>query len=83
MRVVWKDSKPKVYKPIKYRKYMICGSPCGWTTNFPGDDFLYKNHYSAQNAIDRALGDEGQRGSEKRKSYGIQIVGKKSKELNQ
>lgn len=47
------------------------------------DDFLYKNHYSAQNAIDRALGDEGQRGSEKRKSYGIQIVGKKSKELNQ
>ena len=76
MRVIWKDTKPKEYKPIKYRKHMIYGSPEGWTTSLPGDDNLYAAHYCAQNAIDKALGDYGQRGTEKRKSYGIQIIGK-------
>lgn len=77
MRIVWKDSKPANYKPIKYRGHFIYGTPKGWTTDLPNDNNLYKNHYSAQNAIDEAFGDFGQRGTQKRKSYGIQIVGKK------
>ena len=78
MRVVWKDSKPKSYKPVKYRKHMIYGSPQGWTTDIKGDNNIYKSHYCALNAIDKALGGHGQMGSAKRKSYGIVIVGKKS-----
>ena len=76
MRVIWKDTKPKEYKPIKYRKHMIYGSPEGWTTTIPGDDNLYAAHYCAQNAIDKALGDYGKKKKKKRKSYGIQIIGK-------
>ena len=82
MRVVWKDSnKPQEYKPIRYRGFMIWGTPNGWEITVPGDNNIYKNHYSAQNAIDRYCGDFGQRGTEKRKSYGIQIIGKKAGEL--
>ena len=78
MRIVWKDSnKPRGYKPVRYRKHMIYGSPNGWTTTIPGDNNLYKTHYCALNAIDKALGGHGQMGSAKRKSYGIQIVGQK------
>lgn len=80
MRVVWKDSKPKSYKPVKYRGYNITGSPKGWETDVPGDRNLYKTHYCALNAIDKALGGHGQMGSAKRKAYGIQIVGKKNDE---
>lgn len=80
MRVVWKDSKPKGYKPVKYRNHMIYGSPKGWTTTIPGDDNLYATHYCALNAIDKALGGYGQMGSGKRKNYGIRIVGKKGGE---
>lgn len=80
MRIVWKDSKPRTYKPVKYRGHMIYGSPKGWTTNIPGDDNLYASHYCALNAIDKALGGHGQMGSAKRKSYGIKIVGKKDGE---
>ena len=72
MRVVWKDSKPQNYKSVKYRGYMIDGSPEGWTTNRPGDTNLY-----ALNAIDAALGGTGQMGSAKRQKYGIKIIGKK------
>lgn len=77
MRIVWKDSKPKSYKPVKYRGYVISGSVKGWETNIEGDDNLYRNHYSALNAIDAYLGEYGQKGSGKRKNYGIQIVGTK------
>lgn len=77
MRIVWKDSNARVYKPIKYRDYIIQGSARGWTISVPGDDNLYVSHYCAQNAIDKAMGDYGQHGSEKRKRYGIQIVGKR------
>lgn len=78
MRVVWKDSKtPSEYKPIRYRKFMIWGTPKGWEITVPGDQNVYKSHYCAQNAIDHHYGDFGQRGTEKRKSYGIQIIGKK------
>lgn len=76
MRVIWKDSHiPKEYKPIKYRGYMIYGSPDGWTITVKGDRNIYATHYSAQNAIDQSFGDYGQHGTEKRKSYGIQIIG--------
>lgn len=77
MRVVWKDSKPKNYKSVKYRGYMIDGSPEGWTTNIPGDTNLYATNYDALNAIDAALGGAGQMGSAKRQKYGIKIIGKK------
>ena len=79
MRVIWKDSKPKTYKPVKYRNCMIYGSPKGWTTDLEGDDNIYKTHYDALNAIDAALGGEGRRGkaTRKREQYGIQIIGKK------
>lgn len=80
MRVVWKDSKPKSYKPVKYRNHFIYGSPKGWTTTIPGDDNLYATNYDALNAIDKALGGHGQMGSAKRQKYGIQIIGKKGGE---
>lgn len=78
MRVIWRDSGvPKQYKPIKYRGYMVQGSPRGWTITIPGDNNLYGSHYSALNAIDAALGGAGVRGqaSSKRRDYGIQIIG--------
>lgn len=77
MRIVWKDSKAKGYKPVKYRNHMIYGSPQGWITTISGDDNIYKTHYDALNAIDKALGSFGQKGCAKRKNYGITVVGKK------
>lgn len=84
MRVVWKDSTPKGnFKPFNYRKYTISGHGGGWITNIPGDNNIYKNNYCAQNAIDKYLGEyktkEGKlkQAGDKRKSYGIQIIGKK------
>ena len=46
----------------------------------PNDEFIYKTHYDALNAIDKALGGSGQMGSAKRKNYGITIVGRKDDE---
>ena len=77
MRIVWKDSKPRTFKPVKYRDHMLYGSPEGWTITIPGDDNIYKTHYCALNAIDKALGGYGQMGCAKRRNYGITIVGKK------
>lgn len=77
MRIVWKDSKPRNYKPVRYRKHTIKGSPKGWETDIPGDMNLYASHYCALNAIDKYLGGVGQMGNAKRKSYGIKIVGTK------
>lgn len=77
MRIVWKDSKPKSYKPVKYRGQMVYGSPKGWYTDIKGDKNLYKTHYCALNAIDKVLGGYGQKGTQKRQNYGITIVGKK------
>ena len=81
MRVIWKDSKPKEYKPVKYRNHYAFGSPEGWEISIPGDDNLYSCHYCALNAIDKALGGAGVRGkgTEKRQKYGIQIIGKVKK----
>ena len=78
MRIVWKDSRPKVYKPVKYRGHFATGSPQGWSIDIPGDDNLYSSHYCALNAIDKALGGYGQKGSAKRKAYGIEVIGKKN-----
>ena len=78
MRIVWKDSRPRTYKPMKYRGHVATGTPEGWTIDVPGDDNLYASHYCAFNAIDKALGGYGQKGSAKRKAYGIEIVGKKN-----
>lgn len=80
MRIVWKDSMPRTYKPMKYRNHMIYGSVKGWTTDIEGDDNIYSTHYCALNAIDKALGGYGQMGGAKRKAYGITIVGKKDGE---
>lgn len=77
MRIVWKDSAPKLHKPIKYRGYIIEGYANGWTTNIPGDQYIYATHYCALNAVDKFLGGYGQMGSAKRKNYGIRILGKK------
>ena len=78
MRVIWKDSSlPKEYKPIRYRGFMIWGTPRGWEITVPGDNNIYSSHYCATNAIDEYFGDFGKRGSEKRKGYGIQRIGKK------
>ena len=80
MRIVWKDSNARARKPIKYRGCMIHGYHKGWTIDIPGDDNIYRTHYCALNAIDKALGGYGQMGSAKRKAYGIQIIGKKDGE---
>ena len=80
MRIVWKDSKPKAHKPVKYRGHMIQGYNNGWTTDIPGDDNIYQTHYCALNAIDKALGGFGQKGSQKRQAYGIKVIGKKEGE---
>lgn len=81
MRVVWKDSsKSRAQKPIKYRGHFANGYNGGWIIDVPGDDNIYKTHYCALNAIDKALGGYGQMGSAKRKDYGISIIGKKNNE---
>ena len=81
IRIVWKDSiKSRQHKPVKYRGHMIQGYSNGWTTSIPGDDNIYRTHYCALNAIDKALGGCGQMGTAKRKSYGIKIIGKKDGE---
>ena len=82
MRVVWKDSTvARKKKPIKYRGHVVMGyNEKGWTIDVPGDNNIYRTHYCALNAIDEALGGYGQMGSAKRKSYGIQIIGKKTDE---
>jgi len=79
IRIKWKDVNGKANKPIKYRNHIATGYGDGWVIDVPGDDNIYKSHYCALNAIDEHLGGYGKRvPSEKRSSYGIQIIGKKS-----
>lgn len=82
MRVIWKDSFLQDVKPIKYRGHFATWTKAGWSIDVPGDCNLYANHYCAQNAIDKHLGGNGIRGeaSEKRKSHGIKVIGKKDDE---
>lgn len=79
MRVVWKDSNARYnYKPIKYRGHHVTGyHGKGWVIDIEGDNNIYKSHYCAQNAIDKALGERERKVSDKRKRAGIQIVGRK------
>lgn len=79
-RVTGTDSCARGRKPIKYRDHYIQYiSGMGWVTDIEGDRNVYKNHYSAQNAVDAALGGYSRRGkpTEKRLSYGIQIIGQR------
>ena len=81
LKVVWKDSNSKTaYKPIRYRKHIISGFKGGWITDIEGDDNVYLSNYDALNAIDKYLGDYGQKGCAKRKSCGIRVIGKKGNE---
>ena len=80
MRIVWKDSfANEEHRPVKYRGYTIesyDGVTNGWITNIPNDKNIYKTHYCALNAIDKYHGTKvGTRGSSKRKSYGVQVIG--------
>lgn len=79
IRVTWKDSCSHPNKPVTYRGYTISGYGNGWTTDMPGDHNIYHSHYCALNAIDAALGGHSRKRppSQKRLSYGIQIVGQK------
>lgn len=80
MRVTWKDSNKKnEYKPIRYRGFMIWGTPAGWENTVPGDNNIYSSHYCATNAIDQHFGDFGTRGTKKRISYGVKIIGTREK----
>lgn len=80
MRIVWKDSfANEERRPVKYRGYIIksYGDNNGWITDIPNDKNIYRTHYCALNAIDKHHGSKvGSRGSAKRKSYGVQIIGK-------
>lgn len=79
LKITWKDSNARNYKPLKYRNYIITGYKGGWIIDVEGDDNIYKNHYCAQNAIDKHLGSKSPKGgSKKRTENGIQIIGKKS-----
>lgn len=81
MRIVWKDSSAtEPRKPLKYRKHFVRGYGEGWITDLPGDDNIYKNHYCAFNAIDKALGNRKREACEKQTKYGIQIIGVKNNE---
>ena len=78
MRIVWKDSSPKLKKAVKYRGYMIDGYGDGWITTIPGDMNVYRTHYCALNAIDKHLGGHGQMGAAKTRIVrGIHVIGKK------
>lgn len=80
LRVVWKDTNPQVYKPVKYRRCNITGYKGGWLIDIPGDDNIYASYYCAQNAIDEALGAPNRKKNSKREKYGIRVLGKVKKE---
>lgn len=77
MKIIWRDSSPKLKKTVKYRGYVIDGYGDGWSTSIPGDSNIYRTHYCALNAIDEYLGGHGQMGAAKRIARGIHIIGTK------
>lgn len=80
MRVIWKDSAVKRVD-LKYRGYEINGySNGGWTTNFPGDNNIYRTNRCVKNMIDEKLGLEGRRvkSPPERLQYGYEIIGKRN-----
>lgn len=62
---------------FKYRDVHIFGTPEVLEVNIKGNGNLCKSHYCAKNAIDDYYGDFGEHGTDKRKRYGIQIIGRK------
>lgn len=79
MRIIWKDSnQSKKYKPIKYRGHYITGyaeGASGWVIDIPDDNNIYKSSYCAMNAIDQYYDGTLYKGAEKRRSYGIKVIG--------
>lgn len=75
MRIVWKDS--ITYKEYRYRKHTIHKYKGGWAVDLPGDNNIYYSIDCAENAVDKALGGLGQKGSSKRIAKGIIIIGEK------
>lgn len=79
MRVVWKDSSPKMktWVTLQYRNYTISQSGDGWATNVPGDNNIYYPRECALNAIDKMLGGETRKKNPQRHRLGINIIGRK------
>ena len=77
MRIVWQDTyKAGGYKPFKYRGVVIYGHPYGWTVDMAGDNNIYQTRDDAFNAVDKALGGVGLKGtSATRKTSLIRIIG--------
>lgn len=79
LRIVWKDSRVRTEKKtLRYRKHLVSGYGHGWVTDIPGDDNIYKSHYCAFNAINKALGKRDREPCEKRKMCGIVVIGNKN-----
>lgn len=79
MRIVWKDSSPKM-KPwveLKYRSYVITQYGEGWITNVPGDNNVYHPRECALNAIDKMIGGKTRKANPQRHKLGINIIGRK------
>lgn len=77
MRIIWKDSNTKEYRPVKYRGYIIERFNNGWTISYPGDNNIYKSTVSAMNALDQYLGIKDNKPIPKRHSLGVNIIEKK------
>lgn len=81
MRIVWKDSNPKLKehnKVLRYRDYTITRYGDGWVTNMPGDNNIYLPRESAYNAIDEILGEKAHTPHPKRHEIGVIIIGEKN-----
>lgn len=79
MRIVWKDSNAKDFKPKEYRGYIVTGYNGGWITNIDVDNNIYKTRDCALNAIDVHLGGSSHKGRAKRRENGIHVIGTKDK----
>lgn len=76
MRVVWKDSGSRGYRPTKYRGYNLTKLGDGtWITDIPNDKYIYHNLEMTKNAADKILGGEPRKKNPKRHNMGIKIVG--------
>ena len=65
----------------EYRGCKLYGSDEGWTIDIPGDNNIYSPKTSALNAIDKALVGKPRKSHAKRFEKGINIIGKKNKDI--
>lgn len=68
MRIVWKDSNPIIYNPVRYKEHTITRVPNGWTTDIPSDDNLYTTRKQAISAIDTFCDRNARRGASKKRA---------------